>query len=196
MPDPNDAAVVASTAPAVTPTAEPAKPVEPAAPAAAAAEPAKPAAPAVPEKYEFKAAKDEKVDDALASEVSGIAKDLGLDQEKAQKLYEARLAERKSTTARISDTHKGWIDATRKDPEFGGEKLKESLAIANEGFKALDLPPAFSDLLTQTGLAEHPEIIRAGYRLGKLLQNDKTRTGAAPQDAAGKVFVYPNSKHS
>ena len=189
MPDPNDAAVVTNAAPVVTP----------AAPAPAPAAPApetKPAAPALPEKYEFKAAKDEKVDDALAGEVSTIAKDLGLDQEKAQKLYDARSAERKATTDRIADTHKSWIQATQTDKEFGGEKLKESLAIANEGFKALDLPQAFTDLLTQTGLAEHPEIIRAGYRLGKLLQNDKTRTGAVPPAEDVGVFKYEKSQHN
>lgn len=69
------------------------------------------------------------------------------------------------------DQEAAWAQATKADPELGGHKLKESLRNARW---ALDF---FGDAelygyLDESGLANHPEIIRLFKRVGEAYKDD------------------------
>lgn len=156
------------------------------------------ATPKAPEKYEFKAAGDAKVDEAIATEVAALAKEFGLPQDKAQKLYDSRLAagdsQMKQLADRVTATHKEWQAASRADKEFGGEAFEANLGIAAQAAKQF-ADPEFSKLMDTTGLGDHPAVIRLFYKLGKQLQNDKTLTGGGGpnQGKSAAELLFPKS---
>ncbi len=156
-------------------------------PAPAAAEEAKaPAeAPKAPEAYEFKAPEGRVFDSEVMASYSQVAKELNLSQESAQRLLDAvgpKMAERQM--AMIEATRNGWADNSKSDREFGGEKLSENLGVAKKALDAFGTAE-LRTLLNETGLGNHPELIRFMFRAGKAISEDRMVTGAATQAKAG-----------
>lgn len=163
----------------------------PAAPAAEATveEAAKPAdeaaAPVVPETYTFTAPEGTAYDPAVLDAFSGAAKEAGLTQDAAQKLIDKMapaIAARQ--VDQVQAIQKEWQDTSSSDAEFGGANLAANLGVAR---KALDnfATPELRTLLEQTGLGNHPEVIRLLYRAGKAISEDKFVGGNA--SGAGKA---------
>ena len=156
-------------------------------PAPAAAEEAKaPAeAPKAPEAYELKAPEGRVIDSEVMASYSQVAKELNLSQESAQRLLDAvgpKMAERQM--AMIEATRNGWADNSKSDREFGGEKLSENLGVAKKALDAFGTTE-LRTLLNETGLGNHPELIRFMFRAGKAISEDRMVTGAATQAKAG-----------
>ena len=149
-----------------------------------------------PEKYEFQAPEGtEAFDPQVLDAFSAVAKDLNLPQDQAQQILDkmtpviqARQVEQ------LQAAHDQWIQDAKADQEFGGEKLQENMAIAK---KALDTfgSPELRTLLNQSGLGNHPELIRAFYRAGKAISEDRFVTSGQANAAAGADAkrLYPNS---
>lgn len=153
-----------------------------------------------PEKYEFKAPEGQEFDAEIIDSFSEIAKELDLSQEAAQKLVDKmapRIAERQAEQLEV--IRNDWAQAAQVDKEFGGDKLNENLGIAK---KALDGfgTPELRALLNESGLGNHPEIIRFMYRAGKAISEDSfvgSSTGAGgkpvPKDFNSKAAqLYSN----
>jgi len=127
-----------------------------------------------PEKYEFKPIENAAAfDDAVIGAFSEVAKELNLTQDNAQKILDkvapmmaARSAER------FEATNQEWVAQATTDKEFGGDKLTENLAIAKSAMDKF-ATPELKELLNKTGLGNHPEFIRAFYRAGKAISEDK-----------------------
>lgn len=181
-----------------TPDAGNATPDGQAAPAAATTTPETPAAPevkepVVPESYEFQMPEGVKLDDEAAKEFTAIAKELKLDQPTAQKLADvgAKMAQRQAEQhAQLVDT---WTEQTKADKEFGGDKFGENLAVAKTALDRFGTPE-LRDVLNMTGMGNHPEVIRAFYRVGKAISEDGFVKGApaASSDPAKKLFPSMN----
>lgn len=125
-----------------------------------------------PEQYEFIAPEGNQYDQGTIEAFSAAAKEANLSQEKAQKLLETmspKLAERQ--IAQIAEVQKHWTESSKADKEFGGEKLGENLGVAK---KALDQfgTPELKSLLEESGLGNHPEVVRFFYRAGKAISED------------------------
>lgn len=171
----------ATTAPASTPAAAVAAPATEAAPATAAI-------PAVvaPEKYDFVAPKDTALDPAISAEFAGIAKELNLSQEAAQKVIDkmapllaknetARDAARVQAVVEKAATQ--WAAEAKADTEYGGTNFDANLAVAKQTFATFGTP-ALEAVLKASGLDSHPEMIRWAYRVGKQIAPDgKVVTG-------------------
>ena len=90
---------------------------------------------------------------------------------------------------------KGWVDAAQADTEIGGPNLAQNVAVAK---KAMDKfgTPELSKLLDETGLGNHPEIVRAFYRAGKAISEDRFVGGGGPGfgsvDPAKRLFPNMN----
>lgn len=146
---------------------------------AKAAEDAK-TAPGAPEKYEFKAPEGKEYDSNLIAAFEAGAKEANLPQDAAQKLLDQmapKLAERQ--VEQVTAIREGWLEASKTDKEFGGDKLAANLGIAK---KALDTfgSPELNKLLVSTGLGNHPEMIRLMFKAGKALSEDSFVAGTAP----------------
>lgn len=145
-----------------------------------------------PESYEFTP-----VDGAapeIVEQFSGLAKELNLTQETAQKvLSQMAPAIQAHQASQVEAITKGWAEQSTADPEFGGQRLQESLTVAK---KALDTfgTPELRKLFNESGLGNHPEVIRFMVRAGKAVSEDKFVTGAsAPQGGIDARNHYPAS---
>lgn len=148
-----------------------------------------------PEKYEFKAPENVVVDEATLGDLSAVAKELNLPQESAQKILDklAPAVTQRGVEA-LAKLQQGWADGSKLDKEFGGDKLTENLSVAK---KALDTfgSPELRSLLNESGLGNHPEVIRLLYRAGKSISEDKFVSGGTGNRTSGKDFskaLYPN----
>lgn len=146
-----------------------------------------------PEQYEFQAPEGQQFDDKVIGAFSDVAKELNLPQESAQKVLDkvapviaARQAEQ------IAAARTSWESSSKTDQEFGGDKLTENLAVAT---KALDTfgTPALKALLTESGLGNHPEVIRLFYRAGKAISEDRFVGGGNSKPTNDPRNFYPNS---
>lgn len=185
-PAPADAPA-AAPAPADAPTAAPAE--------APAASPAPAPAQAAPESYTFTTpegatALDSAVTDAFAS----VAKELNLTQEGAQKVLDkvAPVMAQRQAEAMVAQ-EKAWSDAARADKEYGGDKLTENLGIAKKAMDAFTTP-ALRDLLEQTKLGSHPEVIRMFVKAGAAISQDGFVQGgtAAAKPKSPAEILYDN----
>lgn len=158
---------------------------EPAPAAAEATEATQAEAPKAPEAYEFKAPEGRVFDPEVMASYSQVARELNLSQDAAQRLLDAvgpKMAERQM--ALIEATRNGWADNSRSDKEFGGEKLSENLGVAKKALDAFGTTE-LRTLLNETGLGNHPELIRFMFRAGKAISEDRMVSGAATQAKQG-----------
>jgi Spy/CpxP family protein refolding chaperone len=164
--------------------------------------------PPVPETYEFKAPEGVTLDAAVVEKASPIFKELGLSQEQAQKLVDLYSEQSAKTNAdltkAVEDMRAGWREAVTKDPEIGAklDQVKVELGRAKDR-----LPPAirteFDKAMNDTGMGDHPAIVKGLYELSKLVNEGTHVTGGAPsplgQNAKGQASrptiagaMYPN----
>lgn len=144
-----------------------------------------------PDKYEFKPVEGRNLDSETMSTFAEVARELDLTQDSAQKILDRmapQMAQRQQ--AQIEAIRKEWVAASQTDAEFGGDKIAENLATAR---KALDQfgTPELRALLNESGLGNHPEVIRMMYRAGKAISEDTyvgraASTGGKP---APKTFA-------
>ena len=131
---------------------------------------------------------------------SALFKELNLTQEQAQKLVDFHSKHwlgavdtyEQELTRRVAE----WGEQTKANPEFGGNRLTESLtsvrrAISKLGGNELEIA------LNETGAINHPGIFGAFVRMGKLLAEDSFVAGQAapgagainnPSDMAARVY--------
>jgi hypothetical protein len=149
-----------------------------------------------PEAYEpFAMPEGVELDADLNGEFQGIAKELNLPQEAAQKVANlgAKMVQKmaEAQTAANAQAVKDWQAETTADPEIGGDKLPANLALANKAVDAFG-SAKFKELLKLSGLGNNTEFIRAFVQIGKAISEDTLVTGgggAAPaKDAASKLY--------
>ena len=78
----------------------------------------------------------------------------------------------------IQTTIAGWTEASKNDPEFGGDMLNENLAVAQGAVDAYVTQP-LQDILHAEGLMQHPEVIRTFLKIGKDISDGKVEPGSA-----------------
>lgn len=148
-----------------------------------------------PETYEFKAPDGVRFDDTVIGAFSEVAKELNLTQDQAQKVLDKMapvIAARQ--IEQIQAARAEWAEAAKTDKEFGGDKLAENLAVAK---KALDAfaTDELRTLLNESGLGNHPEVIRVFYRAGKAISEDRFvagQSGSPNQADARRLYAASN----
>jgi len=203
IPPAADAAVPPTDA--AVPPADGAPPNDAAVPPAGGTPPTDAVAPA---DYEF--AFPEGVDAATVKidDIKAFAKDLGLDpvadKDKAQKILDRVLQQRTDLDSAMAQTKAdviaGWAEEAKADKEIGGDKFDAALAAArgvinNPTF----VTPDFKTFLEESGLGNHPEMIRVFARLAPHFANDTpvSGNGGSPKgDPLAGLYDNPTSRHS
>ena len=147
-----------------------------------------------PEKYdEFKTPEGVSLDPVVIGKFSEVAKDLNLSQANAQKLLETMSPViAKQQLAQVEALRAEWAESSKTDKEFGGANLNENIGAAK---KALDAfaSPELRTLLDQSGLGNHPEVIRFMVRAGKAISEDTLVKGGTTQGAVDPAKrLFPN----
>jgi hypothetical protein len=190
VPDTGTAPATPGASPSVTPSENPV-------PDQKIAESAKPV---VPERYEFKLGEGREVDAGLVDAVSPILKELGLSQDQATKLVSAydkygevfEAQQQKDFEAYMAKTAKDNVAAIKKEWgtsfEANTNTAQRALSrfMSNEGKVLLD----------QYGLGNHPEILKAFYKAGLMIQEDQpligVPTNTKPVTFADALYGKPN----
>lgn len=125
-----------------------------------------------------------------------IAKELGLSQDQAQKLvdvYSNANADAQSTLAtQIDALHESWKQEVKDDPILGGVKFDETIATARTFINGYG-DQKLTDVLNETGLGNHPAVVKLFYKLGRSVAEDNVNIGAirgqtGEISAANKMF--------
>lgn len=186
-------------------TAAPAAPAQsdaslltpPAAPEASAPDAAKPqddaakpadAKPTVPEEYaDFTVAEGIEINPEVLNDFKGLAKEFGLTQEAAQKLIDmqSRMEGQRAEAVQkaLSEQSQAWVKSLREDAEFGGEGYDKNVATAVKAVERF-ASPELRSLLNDSGLGNHPELVKLFHRIGKAISEDSLALGGTQQDPA------------
>lgn len=125
-----------------------------------------------PEKYEFKAAEGQEFDPKVLEAFSEVAKELNLPQEAAQKVIDKIAPELAAKQERVlTEARTQWVAQVKADPEIGGADVADKIALANKAFTDFGTPE-LRKLLDETGIGDHPEMIRWAHRVGKAISED------------------------
>ena len=176
------------TEPTATPAAEP--PAAPAQPGinATGGEEAKADTPPAAYALDF-GVYSENVDAGEAQFLSKIAQESGADAAVASKLVQ-------DLTLWGQVKHdlqvQAWEDASRNDPDFGGEKLQENLAIASRALEAYDPQGEIRAMLAETGYGNHPALVRFFIAIGRDLSPDRMVSGGHNSGGDARN-LFPNT---
>lgn len=152
-----------------------------------------------PEEYaEFKLPETFKVDDAVLGDFKALAKEANLPQEMAQKFVDmqAKLQEGNAQAftntlhEHVAKTAKEWETAAKSDAEFGGVDYAKNVAVAKQALDAFGTPE-LKNLLRESRLGSHPEVIRLLFKAGKAISQDgfvPGRAGSAAKDTASALY--------
>ncbi|HHN8318273.1 TPA: peptidase [Morganella morganii] len=154
------------------------------------ADPGKPAV-AAPEKYEFKAADGQELDAEAVKAFEPIAKELNLSNEQAQKLvdlYGSTIMPHvmKQIDEQWSRQSEQWAEQVRADKDLGSDASIGAAQKAMDKFGS----PELKQYLTETGLGNHPELVRIFANIGKAMSEDGLVTGnsGGAKSAADVLF--------
>lgn len=127
-------------------------------------------------KYDLKLAEGAMLDQAYVEQFSQFAKENKLTQEMAQGFLNREQNLLNSYVQKqqqeFEATQKAWVAEIEKDPEIGGEKLKENVELAHRALKQFGSEKFLSEL-EQTGYGNHPELVRVFAKIGQLIKEDK-----------------------
>lgn len=153
-----------------------------------------------PEAYEFKLPDNAAMDPKALAAFSDFAKTQNLSQEAAQSMLNSLApAMAQAQTEQHAALTTQWVADVKADKELGGEKAAENLAVAQKALKQFGTPE-LGKFLDDTGLGNHPEIIRAFFKAGKAISEDTGLVGtkSATTHTTGGYkpnSLYPNSNH-
>ena len=129
----------------------------------------------VNEKTEFKLPEGMKVDEKKMNSFKEVAKELGLTKEQAQKLVDMDAQNIKNADAAFKELQSGWKAQTLKEL---GENAEQKLGEAAAAFKRFG-DDEFVKLLKDTGLENHPAVVRVFRSIGSKIAVDKTVPGTS-----------------
>lgn len=161
-------------------------------------------APDIPEAYELTMPEGLSVDADLLAEATPVFKELGLTNETASKLmpFAGKLIEKASeaTMAQLAESgaaqRKAWLDEAKASEDIGGGKWDATIGAAAKGLDALGYKTGtpFRAFLNESGIGNHPDMIRIAAKLGELVSEDGefVRADAGAPALPTWKRLYPN----
>lgn len=128
-----------------------------------------------------------------ANDIKLFAEANGLTQEAAQKLLDDKaqtISQVRSQDQQNLKLQAGiWLEQTKTDKEIGGEQFQ---AAVNHGKTVLDqfATASFRKTLNDTGLGNHPEVVRLFARIGKKMAVDSFVTAPKGEAAQTEKHAY------
>jgi len=127
-------------------------------------------------KYDLKLPEGSHLDASAVERVTAKAKELKLTPEQAQselnresELLKTYVEGQQAQLAKTVDT---WVEEAKKDPEIGGDGFVKSAEIAKRVVNRFGTEE-FKKALNDTGLGNHPELIRVLTRIGRAMTEDQ-----------------------
>ena len=163
--------------------------------------------PKAPEEYaEFAIPEGTTLDEQTATEFKGLAKELDLTQEQAQKLLDfggGKLRAQIEAPYKLwAETQAKWQAEVKADPEIGGTKFEQSVKDAalvfvpgesNPFVKSEAEAKALREALNMTGAGNNPAMVKFFVKIGTLLKEPGTLSGGPVKDSRETLLakMYP-----
>jgi hypothetical protein len=130
------------------------------------------------------------INEAALADANPLFKELGLNQEQAQKVIDLYAQQAQAGSQKQVDDFNqlmsDWSTASKNDGEFGGDKFDENIKVARNAVDKYGTPE-LKQLLEDHGVGNHPEVVRFMVRVGQTLKEDN------PGDA-GNVSVQKKDR--
>jgi hypothetical protein len=148
------------------------------------------------DQYDLKAPKDSLLDSGAVDRIKSFAKEKGLSPDQAQALLERESANVASFVAEQQKTHEemrtSWLEQARTDKEIGGDNFNANTELAKRVVERFGTDE-FKKALDESGLGNHPELVRILARIGKAMGNDTlvvpgSSTGTPKQSMAERLY--------
>lgn len=149
-----------------------------------------------PEKYEFAAPEGMELDEEALGAFEPVAREMNLTQEQAQQfvnLYGEQIARvQEAQLAQWNKTVDGWLDEAKKDEEIGGKAFSETLDTARKALSEFGTPELLK-ALDDSGMGNHPEVIRFAAKVGKAVSDDRIHSGGGRKSGqkSAAELLYP-----
>lgn len=140
--------------------------------------------------YDLKVADGMPVAEGSVEAFTGVAKELGLSNEQAQRLVDFQTQLAKGQIDAYQAQQVEWVNQMKTDPEIGGEKYAETTAMAVKAFNQFG-GVELKEYLESTGLGNFPPLVKAFAAIGKALSDDSFAPGMGVSDqksAAQRIF--------
>jgi|TARA_R110000824_G_scaffold146356_3_gene315140 hypothetical protein len=151
-----------------------------------------------PSEYEaFTLPEGVELSDAMLAEATPLLKELGATQEQAQALVDFQtqtLSDMAETQAQVwKDQINEWKASAETDAEYGKGKYDQSVMLARSAMREIG-SPELTQVLEETGMGNHPEMIRVFYRIGKAIGEDTVSFGGGTQEGGKSLAdrLFPN----
>lgn len=153
-----------------------------------------------PEAYEdFSAPEGMELNAETLDAFKVFAKDKNLNQAAAQSLVDMATGlvanAQQAQADAFAETASQWREATLKDPEFGGAKLAENLPLATRARDQFGTPE-LKQLLNESKLGDHPEVMRFFVKVGKAISEDTFVPGGTKTAGTPNFYNHPTSQKS
>ena len=150
--------------------------------------------PAAPEKYDLKLPEGSPFDASAIERTAAYARERGLTNDQAQALLERESSAVKgfadAQQANLKATMEGWVKAAQSDTEIGGANFGANVEMAKRALTRYGTDE-FRKALEETGLGNHPEVVRTFLRIGKAMAEDRTiLTGGAPRPQRSMEEIF------
>lgn len=161
-----------------------------------------PAAKKAPESYtDFKQPQGVAFNKGVIDALKGVGKSMNLSQDEMQTLIdkvapEFVKGEKEQIGAFINKVADKWRADTLADAELGGETSAAKIAVAKKTFDVFGTP-ALQTLLNNTGMGDHPELLRWAFRIGSAIGPDNkfvAGTTLAKVAVAAEDKLWPDKK--
>jgi hypothetical protein len=157
----------------------------------------------VPDKYELLLDENSLIDESRVQEIASLARDLGLSNEQAQKLVDrehgAAQAGVDSFKKTVTDQSEVWLSKSKADKEIGGEFFEETVDLANNALETLFPGMEIRKIMDDSGLGNHPSVLKGFAKIGKMLNPTKIEKGGSPpakpsKSLTQKLYDHPTSQ--
>lgn len=145
--------------------------------------------PVIPEEYKFNLPEGVTMSDELKGKFTEIAKGAKLTQEQADSLLKMHTDSVMEINGRAAEMANGWLEESHKL----GLDTEQNLGLVNETLKMFGTEE-LRNVLVESGLACHPEVLTFLQRIGGLIHEDKPTSGGNVGSSA-QINYFPNSKY-
>ena len=155
----------------------------------------------VPDGYNLTAPAGSGMASEYIESVANFAKENKLTNDEAQAVlnrdHNLRASMINSQREELDTRAEEWAESAKTDGEIGGDNFNGNIELAKRVVQKF-ATPAFMDSLNETGLGNHPEVIRVFSRIGKHLKDDSfvfSKSEGAPTQRSAEDVFYGDSKN-
>lgn len=149
-----------------------------------------------PEKYDLKLPKDSPLEQSVVDRITEEAKKYGLSQDYAQHLidreHNAVVSYVEAQKEALLAKSEAWVEEIKSDKELGGENFAKNAELAKRVVNRFGTE-AFNKTLNDTGLGNHPELMRTFVKIGQAMSEDQlvipgSQTPPKTKDIASTLY--------